>query len=62
MNPESINKCPGVRPIGVGEVPRHILVKVILRRLGKDLEEAARPYKYALVKMEAVMQQSMLCG
>ena len=41
VNPESINKCPGVRPIGVGEVPRRILAKAILRIIGKDVEEAA---------------------
>ena len=54
VNPESIsafvacrliplNKCPGVRPVGVGEVPRCIIVKAILRTIGKDVEEAAGP-------------------
>ena len=54
VNPESIsafvachliplNKCPGVRPIGVGEVPRRIIAKAILRTIGKDVEEAAGP-------------------
>ena len=54
VNPESIssfvacrliplNKCPGVRPIGVGEVPRRIIAKAILRIIGKDVEEAAGP-------------------
>ena len=35
-----IDKCPGVRPIGVGEVPRRIIAKVILRILKKDIEDA----------------------
>ena len=36
-----IDKCPGVRPIGVGEVPRCIIAKAILRILKKDIEDAA---------------------
>ena len=54
VNPQSIsalvacrliplNKCPRVRPIGVGEVPRRIVAKAILRIIGKDVEEAAGP-------------------
>jgi len=40
-----LDKCPGVRPIGpgVGEVPRRIIAKAILRMIGKDIEEAAGP-------------------
>ena len=38
-----IDKCPGVRPIGVGEVPRRIIAKAFLRILKKDVEEAAGP-------------------
>ena len=48
VNPESISalvaipldKCPGVRPIGVGEVPRLIIAKAILCTIGKDIEDA----------------------
>ena len=38
-----LDKCPGVRPIGVGEVPRRILAKAVLRIVGRDVEEAAGP-------------------
>ena len=38
-----LDKCPGVRPIGVGEVPRRIIAKAILRIVGSDVEEAAGP-------------------
>ena len=38
-----LDKCSGVRPIGVGEVPRRIIAKAILRTIGKDTEEAAGP-------------------
>ena len=36
-----LGKCPGVRPIGVGEVPRRIIAKAILKIIGYDVEEAA---------------------
>ena len=32
-----------MRPIGVGEVPRRILAKAVLRIVGRDVEEAAGP-------------------
>ena len=38
-----LDKCPGVRPIGVGEVPRRIIAKAILKIIGNDVEEAAGP-------------------
>ena len=38
-----LDKCPGVRPIGVGEVPRRIIAKAVLRVIGRDIEEAAGP-------------------
>ena len=36
-----LDKCPGVRPIGVREVPRRIIAKDVLRVIGRDIEEAA---------------------
>ena len=36
-----LDKCPGVRPIGIGEVPRRIIAKAILRIIGVDVQEAA---------------------
>ena len=36
-----LDKCPGVRPIGVGEVPRRIIAKAILQIIGGDVEETA---------------------
>ena len=38
-----LNKCPGVRPIGVGEDPRRIIAKAVLRIVSKDVEAAAGP-------------------
>ena len=38
-----LNKCPGVRPISVGEVPRRIIAKAILKIVSKDVEAAAGP-------------------
>ena len=37
----ALNKCPGVRPIGIGEVVRRILGKVILATIGDEIQEAA---------------------
>ena len=38
-----LDKCPGVRPIGIGEVPRRITAKAILKIIGSDVVEAAGP-------------------
>ena len=38
-----LNKCPGVRPIGVGEVPRRIISKAILHLIADDIKDAAGP-------------------
>ena len=37
----SLNKNPGVRPIGVGEVPRRIIAKAILSLFHLDIQDAA---------------------
>ena len=38
-----LNKNPGVRPIGVGEVVRHIIAKAVLSVVGTDIQRAAGP-------------------
>ena len=38
-----LNKNPGVRPIGIGEVPRRIIAKAILKAIGEDVKLAAGP-------------------
>ena len=37
------NKCPGVRPIGIGEVPRRIISKAVLHLIAQDIKKAAGP-------------------
>ena len=36
-----LNKCPGVRPIGVGEVVRRIISKAVLKIVSHDIQAAA---------------------
>ena len=36
-----LDKQPGVRPIGIGEVPQHIIAKAILRLVDLDIREAS---------------------
>ena len=36
-----LDKCPGVRPIGVGETVRRIISKAILSIIGPDIQETA---------------------
>ena len=38
-----LDKCPGVRLTGVGEVPRSIIAKAILKIIGSHVEKAAGP-------------------
>ena len=38
-----LNKCPGVRPIGIGEVPRRIIAKAVLSILSNEIQDAAGP-------------------
>ena len=38
-----LNKNPGVRPIGIGQVPRRIIGKSILKAVGDDIQETAGP-------------------
>lgn len=38
-----LNKNPGVRPIGIGEVPQQIVAKVILKIVRDDVQAAAGP-------------------
>jgi len=38
-----LDKCPGVRPIGIGDVPRRIIAKAVLFVIGEDIVSAAGP-------------------
>lgn len=34
----ALGKCPGVRPIGIGEVVQHIIGKAILTTIGEEVQ------------------------
>jgi hypothetical protein len=38
-----LDKCPGIRPIGIGEVMRRIIGKAIVRHLRTDIQQASGP-------------------
>ena len=40
-----LNKNPGVRPTGIGEVSRRIMAKAILKTIGDDIQSAAGPFQ-----------------
>ena len=39
----ALDKCPGVRPIGVGETARRIIGRTKARAISEDIQEAAGP-------------------
>ena len=39
----ALDKCPGVRPIGVGETARRIIGRAIAKAISDDIQEAAGP-------------------
>ena len=39
----ALNKNPGIRPISVGEIVRHIIAKAVLSIVGTDIQQAAGP-------------------
>ena len=39
----ALDKCPGVRPIGIGEVTRRIIGKVVVRTISNEIQEATGP-------------------
>ena len=46
----ALDKCPGVRPIGIGEVVRHILGKAILSTIESEILEAAGSRSEAAIR------------
>ena len=57
-----LDKIPGVRPVGVGEVLRHIVGKAVMMVLKYDISSflaVLLPYRYVVVSKEELKLQSM---
>ena len=57
----ALDKNPGVRPIGIGEVSRRLIAKSILRVVKSDILEAAGCCSFVQVSEEVVRLQFMPC-
>ncbi len=47
----ALDKCPGVRPIGIGETARRIIGKAIASTLKEDIQDAAGPLQVCAGRM-----------
>ncbi|KAL5491070.1 hypothetical protein EMCRGX_G016288 [Ephydatia muelleri] len=56
---ESLDKCPGVRPIVIGELTRHITCKAMAMATRDDIADLCEVDRYAQDLREALREQSM---
>ena len=57
-----LDKCPGVRPIGVGEVPRRIIAKAILKTIGNEWWRQLDLFNCVQAKKEAARPPYTQCA
>ena len=56
-----LNKCPGVRPIGIGEASRRIISKAVMTVLKDDITKAAGCLQTCAGQKGGVRRQSTPC-
>ena len=60
--PIALDKCPGIRPIGVGEEPRRILGKTIALATRIDVEETCGTMQLCTRMHSTRLIKLLLCG
>ena len=57
----ALDKCPGVRPIGVGKVVRRIVGKSVLSTLKMDILEVVGPLQLKILVKKLQFMQCVPC-
>jgi hypothetical protein len=58
----AIDKCPGLRPVGVGEIARRVIGKAIMSVTGEKVQEAAGALQLCAGQLLALNQPYTRCG
>ncbi len=60
-----LDKCPGLRPVGIGEVKRRVMGKAMMQIVGSGVQEAAGALQLCAGQsagVEAAVHAQHLCG
>ena len=57
----ALDKCPGVRPVGIGEVPRRIISKAILTVIHSHIREVVGSFQMCIEGLHR-SRTSLVCG
>ena len=57
----ALDKCPGVRPIGIGETARRIIGKAIANTISNDIQAAAGPLQVRMCRSHVWLRSCHTC-